>query len=409
MGSRASTAIAAGSLLAFVLAGCGIGATPPASSVTPTLTSAPAPSSTLPGSAAPTTGSVSAMWPTPGAGQLPAATTAAFETMLGSWVASGKVPGVAAAVVSAMGAWAGAAGVDGAGSPIEPTSAFGIGSVTKTATAAELLLLASQGKLDLDSPVTRYVTLPFDAVGATVRQLATMQSGFPSPTNADMDAAIAKDLHRRWTAPDVLGWGKDAPRLGTLGGAGKYNGLNYQVLSLVIEKVTGLSLAAAMRRDLLAPAGLDRMWLQVAEQPAPPLAIAQDPPGLKIVDASSGYLPSLAAASTGNGAAGMAADAPTLAQWGYLLYGGRVIDSSLVETMTTANVSSEFDYGFGTMCDPAGGDVGHGGDYIGYSAMLLAWPKTHVAIAVIAPVQGRSDDGVVPSWAFDLYARLAGG
>ena len=63
--------------------------------------------------------------------------------------------------------------------PSSPPSAFAIASTTKTFVAAEVLLLASQGKIDLDAPVTEYVSLPFETNGATIRQLATMTSGSP--------------------------------------------------------------------------------------------------------------------------------------------------------------------------------------------------------------------------------------
>ena len=70
---------------------------------------------------------------------------------------------------------------------------------------------------------------------------------------------MAKDLGRTWTIADVLEWVRDLAPLGTVGGPGKYNGTNYQVLSQVIEQVTGEPLAKAFRDDLLGPAGLDRM------------------------------------------------------------------------------------------------------------------------------------------------------
>ena len=251
------------------------------------------------------------------------------------------------------------------------------------------------------------VDLPFDARGATIRQLGTMQSGFPSISDAELEADIGKDTQRTWTIADLLARINPAEVPGVVGGPGKYNGLNYQVLSRVIEKATGNAFAQVIRRDLLEPAGLDRMWTQTGEKPVAPLAIAADP-GTGIVDARSGYLPSLAAASTGNGAAGMAADAPTLARWGYLLYGGSIIDPGLVGIMVKPNWSSDLGYGFGTMCDNSSGAlvVGHAGDYMGYSSVVLAWAGTHTSIAVLVPKEGLSVDGSVPGWAWELYGVL---
>jgi D-alanyl-D-alanine carboxypeptidase len=193
-----------------------------------------------------------------------------------------------------------------------------------------------------------------------------------------LNAQVPKDLSRVWTTEEIVALAKDQPRAGTLGGPGKYNGINYDVLGLVIEKVTGEPLATVLRRDLLGPARLDRIWMQVSEQPQPPRTVAVDRTDATVVDPASCYLPSLASASTGVGGAGMAANAPSLARWGYLLYGGRIIDGELVTTMTTqVTDTDEGGCGFGTKVADFDGVkiVGHGGDYIRYSSTLLVWPE----------------------------------
>ena len=240
--------------------------------------------------------------------------------------------------------------------------------------------------------MTDYVSLPFETNGATIRQLATMTSGFPGLPDDALNEQVPKDLTHAWTAEEIVALAKDEPRLGTLDGPGRYNGLNYYVLGMVIEKVTGEPLATVLRRDLLAPAGLDRIWMQVAEQPQPPLTVAVDRTDAKVVDPASGYLPSLASASTGQGGAGMAADAPSLARWGYLLYGGRIIDGDLVATMTTQRHRHATGRlrlrDHGRRRRTARQIVGHAGDYIQYSSILLVWPSTRTAVAVLVPVPG---------------------
>jgi D-alanyl-D-alanine carboxypeptidase len=396
-----------GLAVVVLLAGCAAGATVAPSSTTPAPASA-TPIATATPAASPSSPTA---WDEPNDAALPGATVSTLQAMLDGWVSSGKVIGLSAAVVSPEGSWAGAAGVDAAGRAIEPTSAFSIASTTKTFVAAEVLLLASLGKIDLDAPVTQYATLPFETNGATVRQLATMTSGFPGVPDEALNEQVPKDLARAWTAEEIVALAKDQPRVGTLGGPGKYNGINYDVLGMVIETVTGEPLATVLRRDLLGPAGLDRIWMQVAEQPQPPLTVAVDRIDATVVDPASGYLPSLASASTGQGGAGMAADAPSLARWGYLLYGGRIIDPDLVATMTDGVPDADTGYVFGTMVAYWEGEtvVGHLGDYIQYSSILLVWPSTRTAVAVLVPVQGMSVSGTLPDWATRLYQGLPHG
>ncbi len=394
-----------------VLAGCAAGATVAPSSTTPAPASA-APVATATPAATPTASPSSpSAWDEPNDAALPDATVSTLQALLDGWVSGGEVIGLSAAVVSPEGSWAGAAGDDAAGTAIEPTSAFAIASTTKTFVAAEVLLLASGGKVDLDAPVTTYLSLPFETSGATIRQVATMRSGFPGVPDEALNEQVPKDLARAWTAEEIVALAKDQPRVGTLGGPGTYNGLNYDVLGMVIEKVTGEPLATVLRRDLLGPAGLDRIWMQVAEKPQPPLTVAVDRTDAKVVDPASGYLPSLASASTGQGGAGMAADAPSLARWGYLLYGGRVIEPDLVATMTDGVPDADLGFVFGTMVAYWEGAtiVGHMGDYIQYSSILLVWPSTRTAVAVLVPVQGMSVSGTLSGWAISLHKVLSRG
>ncbi len=397
------------------LGGCSGGSPPGTASPAASASSPPPPAATATPAATPAASPSSpSAWEKPNNAALPGATASKLQAQLVALVSGHEVIGLSAAVVSPQGSWAGAAGVDAAGTAIKPSSAFAIASTTKTFVAAEVLLLASQGKIDLDAPVTTYVSLPFETNGATIRQLATMTSGFPGVPDDALNAQVPKDLTRVWTAEEVVALAKDQPRWGTLGGPGRYNGINYYVLGMVIEKVTGEPLATVLRRDLLAPSGLDRIWMQPGEKPQPPLTVAVDRTDAKVVDPASGYLPSLASASTGQGGAGMAADAPSLARWGYLLYGGRIIDGTLVTTMTTKVTDTDAGgYGFGTMvADWQGATiVGHLGDYIQYSSVLLVWPSTRTAVALLAPVPGLGsvDSPTLPGWAISLYEQLPRG
>ena len=49
--------------------------------------------------------------------------------------------------------------------------------------------------------------------------------------------------------------------------------------------------------------------------------------------------------------------------------------------------------------------VGHAGDYIQYSSILLVWPSTRTAVAVSAPMQAWPR-GTLPGWAITLYEQL---
>ena len=336
-----------------------------------------------------------ALWAPPGTAALSASTAAALQVALKAWVAQGKLTGITAAVVTPTGMWSGAVGVDAAGTALRPDSALSIMSISKTFTAAEVMLLVSRHLVDLDKPIANYVTVPFDTQGATVRQVLSMRSGLPDyPTNAEQ-AAIAADLNREWTASEMLATvPAGSPRLGSRGGGPRYGGVNYQLLAELVANVTKQSFAKALRADLIDPAGLRRTWVQSGESPAAPLTVGGKASHADLVDPAGPFMPSRSFASFVLGAGSIAADAADTARWGYLLYGGQVIDSTLVKQMEAdpqLEPSLNVNYALGTMVstdDNGATMVGHsgGGPDWPYTAVLQVWTgNPPIAIAVLTP------------------------
>jgi len=172
-----------------------------------------------------------------------------------------------------------------------------------------------------------------------------------------------------------------------------------------VENVTGEPLSVVLRRDLIDPAGLDRVWVQTDERPTPPLTVAVDTPDQPLVVPNGPFLPSRARASSAEGGGGMAADAPSIALWGYQLYGGHVIDPALVDQMTDGKVynaeATIFDqYGLGTMRAYIDGHwvFGHLGDIEVYTSMLMVWPETGTAVAALVPQPVGWTGDTRPSW-----------
>ena len=65
---------------------------------------------------------------------------------------------------------------------------MGVASIRKTFVAAEMMLLAKAGQVDLDAPISTYVKNKLTANNATVRQHLSMLSGVPNYLPADYGA-----------------------------------------------------------------------------------------------------------------------------------------------------------------------------------------------------------------------------
>lgn len=331
--------------------------------------------------------------PPPGDQPLPEDTGDRLQDVIDEWVADGNNIGITAAVVTAGGTWAGAAGVDGAGVELVPESAMAIGSVTKTFVAAEVMRLVGEGRINLDAPVTDYVPVSFDARGATVRQVLGMRAGFPMDQVLQVRETAAEDLDRSWSIADSLAFVEPHGPRDVLGSF-TYNNVNYWVLGQMLEQVTGEPLATSLTRDLIEPAQLERIWVQDAQQPRPPLALSEELPTLDTVDDDGPWLPSRSIASAATGPGDIAADSPSIARWGYLLYGGHVIDSALVTQMTEGEAAGEgWWYGLGTEGEVQDGQllVGHNGDIWTYHGVLRVAMEEGVSIAVHVPAPPRDE------------------
>src|SRR5262245_56528950 len=130
-----------------------------------------------------------------------------------------------------------------------------IGSNSKAFTVTALLMLADQGKLSLDDSVDRYVEGVPSGNRITLRQLAQMRSGlynYADDTNKD----LPRQPFRQWTPPELLQVAFRHPLLFPPGTKFDYCNTNTVLLGLVVEKVSGQSLASFIEHNILKPEGL---------------------------------------------------------------------------------------------------------------------------------------------------------
>ena len=221
------------------------------------------------------------------------------------------------------------------------------------------------------------------ARGPRVRQLLSHTSGIPDIFTLDLVDAVDADPTRSWTAGEVLAYVK-APVNPPGPPVMSYSNSNYLLLGLLIERVTGLTYAGAVRRDLLPGLG-ERITVQDAEPPVPPVAAPN------LAGTTTGpdgqFLPNRAWASVAGAAGGITADAATLARWGYRLYGGQILPAAATVDLSTPVAPG---YGLGTEIleqrwAPTGGVIGHHGGLPGYATVLLVNPQRQLAIAVLVP------------------------
>ena len=138
------------------------------------------------------------------------------------------------------------------------------GSITKAFTSAVILQLVAGGRLGLDDSVESLLpgVLP-DGDQITVRQLLNMSSGLAdycsvpaSPGGPDPCNPSPAERSRRWAPQELIDIGVSAPRTFAPGQGWAYTNTGYLLLGMIIERVTGNSLAAEYRQRIFRPLGL---------------------------------------------------------------------------------------------------------------------------------------------------------
>ena len=132
---------------------------------------------------------------------------------------------------------------------------FRTGSIAKQFTAAAILLLHEQGKLELTDAVGKYLPeLPQSWRTATLHQLLTHTSGVPIPEY--QGPAWEKYSALPGGPQDWLNLVRDKPLLYPHGTKLAYNNTGYILLGMVIEKVSGMKYEDFVQQKIFDALGM---------------------------------------------------------------------------------------------------------------------------------------------------------
>jgi CubicO group peptidase (beta-lactamase class C family) len=135
--------------------------------------------------------------------------------------------------------------------PVTPATVFCTGSITKQFTAAAILALQDEGKLSVQDPLAKYFEhVPEDKRGITLHHLLTHSSGLVDSRAGDYDLVATAD----WVRDQALGCKLEfAPGHGY-----SYQNVNFSLLGMIVERVSGQPYETFLQQRLFARAGLAR-------------------------------------------------------------------------------------------------------------------------------------------------------
>jgi CubicO group peptidase (beta-lactamase class C family) len=311
------------------------------------------------------------------------------------------------------------------GMPVDPTSIFQIGSVTKQFTAAQLLLLVEAGKLSVEDKLAKVFPDFPRASEISLRQILTHTAGLGDYANAKDLATLKRRSRVEYSSEelyDAMKQQTDPLFIAEPGTKRAYSNTGYVLLGLLIEKVAGAPYAKVMRDGVIARAGLTHTAFDDLSEVLPGRVCGYTPDA----NAPSGYDNAPDHSMTYPGGAGcLRSTCEDLCQWHRALLSGRVIsEANLEQMLTPARLANgqiptakstpgegppkliEYGFGIGLGHDEHGAFIAHSGGIFGFLSELRTYRDGPVSIARIVNSDGGFESAKTNPYFKSLDAAL---
>lgn len=267
--------------------------------------------------------------------------------------------------------------------PNTPDTKFRLGSITKPFTAVAILQLAEAGKLKLDDPISKYYDgSPGSWEKITVHHLLTHTSGIPSYTSIPH---FFRDKSRDPRTPvEIVKMTQDQPLEFAPGEKWKYNNTGYVLLGHIIEKVSGESYEAYLKKNVFDPLGMKDSGYDSFKA-----VIKKRAAGYTARGENADYLDMSLPFSAGS----LYSTVDNLLIWDQALYAGKLLSKDSYAKMFTTYLQ---DYAYGWAVKPLFGhkQIGHGGGINGFNTQFMRFPDDKLTVIVLANINGPSADRI---------------
>ena len=304
--------------------------------------------------------------------------------------------------------------------PATPLTKYRTSSVSKWLTATAAMMLAEQGRLDLDKPVQQYCPhFPQKTWPITTRQLLTHRSGIrhyadyeselsqaiSDEERADIKQKRNRDVLGTYTRyTDVvapLGSFKDDPLVFEPGTSWLYSSFGYRLLGCVLEGASGQNYRSLMESTVIDPTGMtgtipDDAWAIIQNRAAGYRLDRGEPLRRADMRDVSENLP----------AGGHLTTATDLVAFAQAFHAKELVSADSISVMTQGlssvqdepgnysswrhSIPSQEKYAYGIMSFPNESSlwIGHTGRQAGSSSIVVLVPEQDLVIAVLTNVKG---------------------
>ncbi len=279
--------------------------------------------------------------------------------------------------------------------PMTPETEFYAGDLTMQFTAAAVLLLAQDGKLKLDDPVSKYIPAFRSGADITVAELLTQTSGLP---NYSAVPGISKDFTASVKLADLLAAIDNMKHAAAPGTAYANNPINYLLAGMVVERASGIPLSDYLEQHIFIPLVMDHTFLAGDSGISPKHA--------------TGYMGTAQGFTTAQmwdpswlgGYAGLVSTIDDLAKWDIEMPVLLRVDAIRTIFSPSASIGPTH-YGMGWVIDHRGGKefVWSNGVIPGYRSLNALLPSEHLGVIVFSNADSADGGVTVPE---EVGARI---
>jgi CubicO group peptidase (beta-lactamase class C family) len=265
-----------------------------------------------------------------------------------------------------------------------PQTVYQLASVSKQFTAAGIMLLVQDGKIDLDAPLSTYISgTPDTWKEITIRELLTHTSGMAREPADKSGRTYRDDIPE----DEMLRIAESMPLLTPPGTRYSYSNLGYNLLGMVIERVSGKPYAQYMHDRIFGPVGMTATRLNdlhaILKNRACGYQWANDRlRGAETISPTHYF-----------GAGGIISNVLDLARWDMALYNESPLTSASRSTMWSKMPLKDgktSDYGFGWNVSSVKGhdNLNHDGLLDGFQTFFTRYPKDSLSVIVLLNLTG---------------------
>lgn len=260
-------------------------------------------------------------------------------------------------------------------------SKYQIGSITKQFTACGILLLAEEGKLNLNDKLNKYFPDFPKADSVTIHMLLNHTSGIKDYTDL---AGFWKIAALPIEKDSMLALIKKQPYDFSPGTQWKYSSSGYFLLGYIIEKVTNKSYSDYVLNNIIKKAGLENTFVNRWDTILTNRAKGYEKNTIGWKNAT--YISMEGPYSAG----AIISTVEDLYKWNNALFSNKVIPATSFKKMTTVYSNN---YGYGLNIDTFQHHIriGHGGSIPGFFSYLGHFPKDSVVVVVLSNNESNSE------------------